>query len=185
MATGYDKAPKEVMAVVDRVMHEHHAELEGAGVTIQVLLAHQYDKDGEPLPAMKTRGQQVLAKVSITNLQDRTRGLADAKLVIDREFGWSHLSDSRRAALIDHELTHLNLTVDQDGMTKLDDRGRPKLHMRHHDWELTGFAEVAERHGEAAVEVHEMIRWQEAYGQFALFGLPGTKEVKIANGKEA
>ena len=179
MASGYEKASKEVIGMVERVMHDHHLELEAAGVTIQTLFAHKYDTEGEPVPAMKQRGQMILAKTSITSLQDRARGIDDAKLVIDRTYGWERLSDSRRAALIDHELCHLNLTLDQDGLVKQDDRGRPKLHMRHHDWELTGFAEVCERHGEAAVEVHEMVRWQESYGQFAMFPLKGTTEVKV------
>ena len=184
MGIGYDKAPKEVIALVQKVMHDSHLELETAEVTVQVLFAHKYDKDGEAEPAMKTRGQIVVAKTSITNLQDRTRGIPDAKLVIDRTFGWERLADARRAALIDHELTHLNLTLDQDGQVKLDDRGRPKLHMRHHDWELTGFQEVCERNGEAAVEVYEMVRWQETYGQYALFPMRGVKEVKV-NGETA
>lgn len=178
MGTGYDKAPKEVLSVVEAAMHDHHAELEAAGVTIQVLFAHKYDADGEPEPAMKTRGQQILAKVSITNLQDRTRGIADAKLVIDREYGWARLSEFRRAALIDHELTHLNLTMDQDGMVKLDDRGRPKLHMRHHDFEIAGFGEILGRHGEAAVEAEQIRRFSEEYGQLCLFPLPGTTLVQ-------
>ena len=182
MSVGYDKAPQEVMDVVGEIVHKHHPDLEEAKVTIQVLLAHKFDKDGDAEPAMKTRGQVVLAKISITNLQDRVRGIPDAKLIIDRTFGWDELSQSRRAALIDHELTHLNLTLDQDGIIKRDDRNRPKLHIRHHDWELTGFAEVCERHGEAAVEVAQMIRWQEDYGQFAMFPLKGTTEVKITNG---
>src|SRR6185437_13224275 len=181
MATGYDKVPIEVTEMVAEMMHEHHPELEAAGVTVQTLFAFKYDDEtGAPEPAMKTRGQTVLAKISITNLQDRVRGIADAKLVIDRAFGWERISNGRRQALIDHELTHLNLTTDADGMTKLDDCRRPKLHMRHHDWELTGFAEVCERHGEAAVEVHEILRWQEEYGQYAMFPLKGTTEVRDA-----
>src|SRR5437879_10098625 len=120
MATGYDKAPQPITALVAQVIHDHHPELEAAKVTIQVLLAHKYDKDGEPEPAMKTRGQVVLAKTSITNLQDRTRGIADAKLVIDRTFGWERLAEARRIALIDHELTHLNLSLDHDGLVKLE-----------------------------------------------------------------
>ncbi len=185
MGVGYDKGTQAAVDAVAKVTHLYHPDLEEMKVTVQVLFAHKYDKDGEAEPAMITRGHEVLAKISITNLQDRTRGIPDAKLVIDRVFGWARLSESRRLALIDHELTHLNLTLDKDGIVKTDDLGRPKLHMRHHDWELTGFAEICERHGEAAIEVHEMVRWQEAYGQFALFPLKGTKEVKVPNGATA
>lgn len=179
MSVGYDIAPDKVTKVVNKVLHDYHGELEAADVTIQVLFAHKYDNDGEPEPTMKTRGQVVLAKIAITNLQDRTRGIPDAKLVIDRSFGWDQLTDTRRVALVDHELTHLQLTLDKVGNVKKDDRGRPKLHMRHHDWELTGFAEVCERHGEAAVEVREIVLWQETYGQYALFPLQGTDQTTV------
>jgi putative metallopeptidase len=185
MATVYDKAPLVVQTTVLEVLHQHHGDLESAGVTLNILFAYQYDKDGEALPAMKVRGHQALAKISITSLPDRVRGLPDAKLVFDREFGWVRLSDSRRQALIDHELTHLMLVFDAEGDLKLDDCNRPKLKLRHHDWELTGFDAVAKRHGEAAVEIHEIIRWQEEYGQACLFPIQGVIETRtrIIDGK--
>jgi Putative phage metallopeptidase len=179
MTTVYDRVPETVMKRITKAMHDYHGELEAAGVTLQVLWAFKYNIDGESEPAMKVHGQVALAKTSVTSLPDRVRGIPDAKIVIDREFGWLRLSETRQTALIDHELTHLRLALDQDGAVKLDDAGRPKLRLRHHDWELTGFAEVAERHGEAAIEVHEMVRWQESYGQFCLFPLRGTQEVKV------
>jgi len=184
MGTIYEKVPAEVRNLVETVLTHHHQELMTAHITLNILFAFSYDKDGEPLPAKKIRGHQALAWTSVTSLQARARGLPDAKIVIDRCFGWERLAESRRTALIDHELTHLALVFDKDGDMKEDDLGRPKLQLRHHDWELTGFAEVAERHGEAAVEVHEMVRWEEAYGQYALFPLKGTTEVKV-NGPAA
>ena len=181
MGVGYEKAPREVVEAVDAVIEEYHPDLKDAGVTIQVLFAHLYNKDGDAEPAMRTRGQMVLAKIAITNLQDRTRGIPDAKLIIDREYGWQRLSESRRAALIDHELTHLNLTLDSDGVVKTDDRGRPKLHTRHHDWELTGFEEVVERHGEAALEISQMAHWQEQYPRVVTM-IFGSKKVEVEVG---
>ena len=178
MATAYDRVPDEVNKMIAGVMKEYHGELEAAGVTLQVLWAFSYDADGEPVPAMKVRGHIALAKTSVTSLPDRVRGLPDAKIVIDREFGWNRFSETRRLALIDHEITHLTLVLDRDGNVRADDLGRPKLRLRNHDWELTGFAEVAERHGEAAIEVHEMVRWQEERGQTCLFPFPIQGVVK-------
>lgn len=180
MSVTYEQAPEaEVGKMIAEVMQQHHPLLNGAGVTIEALFARNYDKDGQAEPAIVVRGQACAAKISITNLSDRVRGIADAKLIIDAEYGWNRLAESRRIAMIDHELCHLEPAVDKDGVPKLDDHGRPKLKIRHHDWELTGFADVAERHGEAALEVHQIVRWEESYGQLALFPLKGLAEVKL------
>ena len=186
MGISYEKATEEVMHVIEKMLLLHHKDLIDAGVTLQVLMAHKYNKDDELVPPMMVRGQQVLAKTSITSHQDRARGIPDAKMVIDTEWGWARLPEFGREALIDHELEHLQIVTEEQGegdvtvtQPKLDDCGRPKLKIKHHDWELTGFAAVAERHGEAAIEVREMTRWQENYGQFALFPLSSTKEVKV------
>jgi hypothetical protein len=172
-ATSYEACGPEVGKLILKVMKQYHSALEAAEVTIHAVFAFKSDKAGEPLPAIKKDGHVVVAKIQITPLSDRARGVADAKLTIDRH-EWDHISESRKVALLDHEITHLKL---KDG--ELDDLGRPKLKARHHDWHLTGFTSVAERHGEAAVEVREMIRWQEDYGQFALLPLKGTKAVKV------
>lgn len=174
-----DKAPDGAINMVTAMMFEHHKDLHNAGVTVEVLFASKLNKDEEPEPPMMVRGHQALAKISITSDDDRLLGIADAKLVIDAVYGWDRQTEARRQAIIDHELTHLELVRDKDDQIKVDDHGRPKLKIRHHDWELTGFAEVCERHGEAAIEAREMTRWAEQWGQFALFPLRGTTEVKV------
>jgi hypothetical protein len=60
-------------------------------------------------------------------------------------------------------LTHFQLSLNKEGEQKIDDIGRPKLHMRPDDFMLTGFFEVVRRHGEfageakAVREVHTLI----------------------------
>jgi hypothetical protein len=179
MSTVYDLAPKEITALAAKVMHAHHGDLESAGVTIHVLVAYCYDKAGEPQPAMKLRGHPVLARTSITSLQDRVRGLPDAKIVIDREYGWTRLSESRREALVDRELTKLVLQFDDEGDLKLDDHSRPKLKIKPYDWSIEGYESVAARYGEASVEIQQVTRWSEQWGQLALFPLAGTKPVTM------
>lgn len=178
MSVIYEQAPEaEVGAMVARVMAEHHKHLHELGVTIETLFARKYNKDEEPEAAIVIRGQVCGAKISISSLQDRVRGIADAKLIIDAEYGWERLAPSRREAMIDHELCHLQLAVDKDGNPKVDDHGRPKLKVRHHTFEISGFPEVMERHGEAAIEVHMIKVFAEEWGQYCLFPLPGTKVV--------
>lgn len=176
MPVTYEACGEDVAELVGEVVAAYHEDLRI--VTIGAVFASSEDKDGEAIPAIKKDGHAVVGRIQITSLADRARGMADAKLTLDRH-EWDAMSKSRRIALLDHELTHLELKTDDDGPV-LDDLGRPKLKARHHDWHLTGFAQVAERHGEAAIEVREMVRWQEEYGQYALFPMKGTKPVKAA-----
>jgi len=181
MPITYDTVDKTTDDLIKRAMAMYHSELAGAGVTVHAVFASNIDKEtGEICPAVKVHGHTAAAKMQVTSLQDRARGLPDAKLTID-EYSWKRMAESRRVALIDHELEHLVLKTDDDGIV-FDDRGRPKLKLKIHDWQFQGFAKIIERHGEAAVEHREMVRWQEKGGQYSLFPLVGTKEVP--NGKD-
>jgi Putative phage metallopeptidase len=174
MGTTYELVNDDTHRLINRVLIEHHADLHRAGVTIQAMMASRIDKEsGEIEQALKVRGYPCAAKIQITSYQDRVRGLPDVKLTID-EASWRELSVSRREALIDHELCHVMVAYDADGNVKRDDLGRPKLKSRAHDFELTWFTEVAERHGEAAIEVREVQRFMETYGQYSLFPMRGT-----------
>jgi hypothetical protein len=167
MGTTYTICGDDVKQLIKAAMDTHHPTLSEAGVTVHAIYAERYDEDGEPIAAIKVHGVPAVAKIAITALEDRVRGIADAKLTIDRG-QWHGMAESRRLALLDHELTHLVLKLDEDGL-KLDDIGRPTLKIKHHDWELTGFAAVVERHGEASVEARQFARFEEAYGQLMLF----------------
>lgn len=63
----------------------------------------------------------------------------------------------RRLALLDHELTHLEV-VEQGGKFKVTGDGRPKIYMRPDDWTFTGFKEIVERHGTESYE-YEEVAW--------------------------
>jgi len=163
VSTTYEPADDDVLELLAEVMREHHLPLHQVGTRISVVMA-ACEVKGEERPAMLLRGQVVAAKIQITSLVDRARGLADAKLTIC-QFSWDRLSEPSRVALLDHELEHLELNGEPNTEACLDDRGRPRLRMRHHDWELAGFAAVAERHREAAVEVQEVKRFQAEIGE--------------------
>jgi hypothetical protein len=177
MSVSYTICGEETQKLIKAAMDTHHANLSEAGVTVHAIFAESYNKDGERLPAVKVHGIPASAKVSITSLEDRVRGIADAKMTIDRG-EWGGMSESRKIALLDHELTHLVLL-------KLDDIGRPTLKLRHHDWELTGFAEVVERHGEASCEAAQFARFEETYGQLMLFDQKTLRNIGITSPIEA
>jgi hypothetical protein len=172
----YDDCDGKTYQMIKSTMAQYHPDLAGADVTVRAVFAHNEDKDGNAVCAVKAHGHTAAAKIQVTSLQDRARGLADCKLTIDH-YSWERMAESRRIALIDHELEHLELKTDDDGVV-YDDRNRPKLKCKLHDWLLAGFASIIERHGEAAVEHREMIRWQETWGQLSLFPMVGTTEAR-------
>jgi hypothetical protein len=68
--------------------------------------------------------------------------------VIVLHFGfWSDLltTDQQRRALLDHELCHATVQLDERGEPKVDERNRVVYRIRRHD--LEEFSEIAERHG--------------------------------------
>lgn len=147
MAT-FVRANHEVLDFVSSVMEEYHPHLAQEEVTVDVRWAIA---DGEGA-ALKKNGYPAAAIISITPLKQRVLSVADAVIDLDRDV-WLKLTEAEQKALIDHELHHLELVVDEDGVRfKHDDHGRPKLKMRPHDWEIGGFTAVAQRHQGNALE---------------------------------
>lgn len=174
MGINYDKPnDKMLQRLADAMVY--HAKLAEADVTVQLLVASRYDGEGNLEPALKKNGLVIAAKTSVTSLPDRVRGIEDAKIIIDAA-SWESMADGRQIALLDHELEHLQLVYDSDGILKLDDRNRPKLKLKPHDFELNYFHDVAQRHGEASVEASLVRHFNVTYGeQLLLFG-KGAKE---------
>jgi hypothetical protein len=174
MGTTYEACGDDVHKLVAKAMGEWHLELKASGVTIDAVFARKLDSDENPVPAVTAHGSTAAAKIGITSLEDRARGLKDAKLTIDGHV-WDGLSAQSRIALIDHELEHLNAGEERD------DLGRPKLKMSKHDYVLAGFLSIINRHGQNAIEHREMTRFQGEHGQLFLPGIGDGKGDK-ANG---
>lgn len=91
-------------------------------------------------------GHIMLGKcVRATDLQ---RELVDLDFVIllNREV-WedAEFFDSKKLALLDHELCHAARSVDSDGEPRIDTKGRPVWRVRGHD--IEEFREIVDRHG--------------------------------------
>ena len=149
----YTQADQTVLALLATVVEEYHPDLRAAGVTFTVLAAHaKHDKNGEPkLPTLKLHGTPAAAIVGITSVKDRVAGLGDCRLILDADL-WDKLTEAERTALLDHEIFHVQLVLDESGAPTLDDCLRPKLKMRPHDAEVGIFFEVIARHGKAALD---------------------------------
>jgi hypothetical protein len=172
MATTYVKADQEVTNLLQEIMDKYHPVLSACEVVVDVLMARGVDKEGSglPEPTLKLHGYPCAAIIKVTALKQRALGQGDALLTIDSAT-WEELSDEKQRAVLDHELEHL-VVVANDGEGKPaglvecdletgevigeplgDDLGRPKLKLKLHDWHLEGFKTIAERYGEAALEV--------------------------------
>jgi hypothetical protein len=154
---------EEVLSILEHVMSTYHGDLAGNDTSIGILWA--VATGGKP--ALSLHGYPCAAVVSINNLKARAQGLPDATIAIS-EAWWKQATPSQREALIDHELYHLELVCDDDGV-KLDDLGRPRLAMRRHDFEIGGFDRIMERHGHDAVEAMALKTELEKPRQRSLF----------------
>ena len=151
MGKTYHRAGDGVDWLIRQVMENNHPDLHREGVTVGALRV--FSDDGAPL---KSKGYPAVADIKPTSLEDRVRGLPDAKLRLDGS-AWSDMTPEARTALIDHELTHLELVCDKEtGDPVRDDHNRPRLKSRPHDWEIGGFDEVVRRHGDHAPELRAL-----------------------------
>ncbi len=153
MAT-YVKADGTVRAAAQALIDDHYPELTEAGVKVGYLMAHapRSAATGEPTgPAIKFSNWPAAAIVRLNSLKDRVEGKPDATVIIDGDT-WKDRDGDEQAALLDHELYHLEIQRDEEGAIKLDDANRPKLKLRPHDFQLGGFDAIVNRHGTSALE---------------------------------
>ncbi len=153
MPTTYTAAEPEVNDLLAQVMERHHKPLHEAGVRVGILMASE----------LKAGGYPAYATIKIVPLKDRLSKQYDAELVIDAH-EWESLRERHRRALLDHELSHLQLakarmTGEHSEITKggivfeRDDLGRPKLKTVKGDWHGSdGFKDVVARNGNWAIE---------------------------------
>lgn len=162
------------MMLLEETKQLHHPRLVLAEVNVAaVMVEAKVDENGDPAgPALKHHGHPCLAKIRIVPPKERVQGLADAEITLDGD-RWPLLSRDEQVAVLDHELTHLELVGEAD------DGGRPKLRMRLHDYEAGWFVEVAERHREASQERQQAATMFTAHGQ-ALFPFASVSEATVS-----
>jgi hypothetical protein len=198
MSTTYEKAKKPIMDLLRAVMEKHHPILDHCEVSVDVLMARGADKEGSgvPEPILKLHGYPAAAIVKIVPLKQRALGQGDALITID-DATWADFSEEKQCATLDHELEHIQVVADNGegkaaglvefdvdggriiGVPLSDDLGRPKLKLKLHDWHLEGFKTIAERYGEAALEVMSARSAVEDNGQY-IWDWAVKKATKVA-----
>lgn len=148
MPTTYSQADDATMSLVTKTIADFHPELMKHDVIVGVLIAA--NPDG---PAVKHAGYAAAAKIKIVPLKDRLTKGYDAEMLIDNDH-WKDCRKEHKIALLDHELSHIEVARTRGGGVKLDDLGRPKLKLLPGDIvQSDGFRDVVKRHGEYAPEV--------------------------------
>lgn len=154
MATNKDIANKTTHTMFMDVMEKYHRELFDNGLTVTIFMVTKVDKFGNRSgePALKKSGQEVAATIRKANQRELKLGSGDIIVEVD-EVAWDDLSVSQSVALFDHELCHIGLKLDKDGVIELTPDNRPKLQMIHHDVEVGVFFAVIERHGSNSLDL--------------------------------
>lgn len=163
MGITYEKADDEVADTVAKAIKKWHPDLLKEKVTIDCLFAIS-----DSGPAVKLHGYPCAAVVRKTTLKQRVKGWADAEIVIDAE-QWQKFSTEERLALIDHEITHLEIVRDKFGACDRDDIDRPKLRLRLHDAQVGIFKCNIERHGENSLDGKIGNDFLDDFGQLLLW----------------
>jgi hypothetical protein len=167
MPTLYQKASDAIYEQAQGVINKHHDRLLKADVKIDFLMAFaSQDDNGYPTgPAITHQGYRAAGLCRILSLKDRAMGRGDAEIILDGD-RWESWDVERQNALLDHELTHLSLVVNQMDVLQRDDLDRPKLRLRKHDFQTGDFIEVAKRHGMHSFECEHAKRVMDEAGQF-------------------
>lgn len=147
--------------------YETHKPVLDARVKIDFVFAYaDLDDDGNPTnDAIRRNGVKALGMTRKMASKDRAMGRGDAEITLDHDW-WDKASEAERTALLDHELNHIQVKINQHGVISRDDLGRPQLIMRKHDVDIGWFKIVAERNGEASLERIQARAIMDASGQY-------------------
>lgn len=152
----YKKCSQEVLDMSESIIAKHHKELDALGVTIDFVFAYaDENEEGEKTgPAIVHNGYPADGLCKKQPLLNRLLGTADALILLDGD-RWDNRSEEEQAALLDHEINHLEVAHKADGEVIRDKVNRPKLKMRLHDVQAGWFEVIAKRHGMASGEVQQ------------------------------
>ena len=178
MSKIFSRSPDSVQERVVQLIKKYHPELHAIELKVDCISVVSSEA-GES--ALKLHGYPCAAIVKIVSSKDRSVGRGDAEIVID-EASYSGMKEEEKDALIDHELTHLQVKRNRYGLVKMDEHNRPKLKMKLHDREYGWFDAIAERHGLASLECKQstqlFLSGKQTYFEFSLSG-------KLGDGVEA
>jgi len=142
----YEKASKELVAELRKILEAHHHELAKAKVSVELMVATAADElnTGDPSKVLGGRDYQV----HTTEVFRRRLGERDLLIVINGEL-WALLDNAERVALLDEALHTREVKLDAERTAELDAAGRPVLRKRP-PYRLRWYPEISERNGDAS-----------------------------------
>jgi hypothetical protein len=183
----YTKAPPEVREIAESVMSEFlsYKEFVEAKVKIDFMLAFaEVGEDEEPKGhALTKHGIRALGITRKIGIKDRVMGRGDCEVVLDGDW-WNDATPGQQRALLDHELHHLEVVKDEDGVVIRDDLKRPKLRLRKHDVSVGWFAIVAGRHGSNSLEIEQAKQLMDSYGQLFWPSIDAQEPLQLSEGSD-
>lgn len=154
----YSKASPAVNDLLAEIMAAYHQELVDAEVTGSVIFVEKITAENVSVPCLKLHGAAALAVIRLTSKKQKVHVNHDFEITIDA-CAWAESSPEKKRAILDHELTHVHLRRHrQTNEISRDDTGRPRLYLKPDDFSLTGFYEIATRHGINAAEAESVER---------------------------
>ena len=145
-------AGKAMFPVLNRLIEQHHEELTNARIALAWALAWKPDVDGI----------QKLGQCKKASDLDRELHEFDFVILLSQEFYQDPtITDAQRKALLDHELCHATVKLDEDGEPARDALDRIVYRTRKHDVEE--FSEIVARHGIWKRDLERLAAWQQAH----------------------
>ena len=145
-----ENANQEVYELMRQVMHEHHPELEEAGVRVGIFMVSDPDETCGAKPFLEMDGKRVLAFIRKRKKLENPK--LEAVMEIDDYLWENSLDDTGRRSLLDHELQHISLCKEKSGNLKRTFFGRPKISLVNHDWTVGVFRAQVERYGRKGID---------------------------------
>ena len=129
----YQDSP-ELLAVGLKVVKEHHPDL--ASINIGYLF-----RDAAPI----SRGRITMGVCVKVDDRNYVYGGKDVIIEVGRDV-WDVLDSELREVLIDHELNHVGVELDEKGNPVLTNNSRPKVFIKPHD--IEEFGVIIDRYGD-------------------------------------
>jgi hypothetical protein len=132
----------EAYRLMEELIDKHHTHLREAKIAIAWRFGWKPDADGR-IVLGQCRKRSDLDR-ELGSKIDEGEAL-DFVILLNHEHWNQTLNEAQRRALMDHELTHAQVSNDTNGEPKMDENGRRVWRIRRHD--LEEFKDVVSRHG--------------------------------------